>query len=101
MGGIFLPARPKPAYNGLVAGRVNHSSLLYRHSEKRAPFRIYWRDAGRQAKNNALFLSGTYSRHAHKSLDASGGIEAQLKAEVAELMAKAEGAAQADVADGI
>lgn len=41
------------------------------------------------------------SRHKALSYDHAGKIEAQLKAEVAELMAKAEGADRADVPDGM
>jgi primosomal protein N'' len=41
------------------------------------------------------------SRHKALSYDHAGKIEAQLKAEVAELMAKAEAADQADVPDGM
>ena len=40
-------------------------------------------------------------RHSALSYERAGQIEAQLKAEVAELMAKAEAADQADVPDGI
>jgi transposase len=41
------------------------------------------------------------SRHSALSYDHAGKLEAQLKAEVAELMAKAEAADQADVPDGM
>ena len=41
------------------------------------------------------------SRHSALSYEHAGKIEAQLKAEVAELMARAEAADQADVADGM
>jgi transposase len=41
------------------------------------------------------------SRHSALSYEHAGKIEAQLKAEVAELLAKAEAADQADVADGM
>ena len=41
------------------------------------------------------------SRHSALSYEQAGKIEAQLKAEVAELLAKAEAADQADVADGM
>jgi transposase len=41
------------------------------------------------------------SRHSALSYEHSGKIEAQLKAEVAELMAKAEAADQADIPDGM
>jgi transposase len=41
------------------------------------------------------------SRHSAQSYDHAGRIEAQLKAEVADLMAKAEAADQADVPDGM
>ena len=41
------------------------------------------------------------SRHSALSYDHAGKIEAQLKAEVSELMAKAEAADQADLADGM
>ena len=41
------------------------------------------------------------SRHSALSYEHAGRIEAQLKAEVAELMAKAEAADQADVPDGM
>jgi hypothetical protein len=41
------------------------------------------------------------SRHKALSYERSGKIEAQIKAEVAELMAKAEAADQADVLDGM
>ena len=46
-------------------------------------------------------IHATASRHKALSYDHAGKIEAQLKAEVAELMAKAEAADQADVPDGI
>src|SRR4029450_13375198 len=41
------------------------------------------------------------SRHSALSYEHAGKIEAQLKAEVAELLARAEAADQADVADGM
>jgi hypothetical protein len=41
------------------------------------------------------------SRHSALSYEHAGKIEAQLQAEVAELMAKAEAADQADVPDGM
>ena len=41
------------------------------------------------------------SRHSALSYEHAGKIEAQLKAEVADLMAKAEAADQADVPDGM
>src|ERR1700723_1606748 len=43
----------------------------------------------------------TASRHSALSYEHAGKIEAQLKAEVAELLVKAEAADQADVADGM
>ena len=46
-------------------------------------------------------IHATASRHKALSYDHAGKIEAQLKAEVAELMAKTEAADQADVPDGI
>lgn len=46
-------------------------------------------------------IHATASRHKALSYDHAGKIEAQLKAEVAELMAKAEAADQADVPDGM
>ena len=57
-------------------------------------------------KMGAVGLDGTKihanaSRHKALSYDHAGKIEAQLKAEVAELMAKAEGADRADVPDGM
>src|ERR1035437_1921358 len=56
-------------------------------------------------KLGALGLDGTKihanaSRHSALSYGHAGTIEAQLKAEVADLMAKAEAADQADIADG-
>jgi hypothetical protein len=41
------------------------------------------------------------SRHSALSYEHAGRIEAQLKAEVADLLAKAEAADQADVSDGM
>ena len=46
-------------------------------------------------------LHATASRHSALSYDHAGKLEAQLKAEVAALMAKAEAADQADVPDGM
>jgi len=46
-------------------------------------------------------LHANASRHSALSYEYAGKIEAQLKAEVAELLAKAEAADQADVADGM
>jgi transposase len=46
-------------------------------------------------------IHASASRHSALSYERSGKIEAQLKAEVAELMAKAEAADQADVPDGM
>ena len=57
-------------------------------------------------KMGTMALDGTKihanaSRHSALSYEHAGKIEAQLKAEVAELMAKAEAADQADVPDGM
>ena len=57
-------------------------------------------------KMGTVALDGTKihanaSRHSALSYEHAGKIEAQLKAEVAELLAKAEAADQADVADGM
>jgi len=63
------------------------------------------REAG-VLKMGTVTLDGTKihanaSRHSALSYEHAGKIEAQLKAEVAELMAKAEAADQADIPDGI
>ena len=66
-------------------------------------------DAGREMgvlKLGTVALDGTKihanaSRHSALSYEHAGKIEAQLKAEVAELLAKAEAADQADVPDGM
>src|SRR5476651_2207297 len=57
-------------------------------------------------KMGTIGLDGTKihanaSRHSALSYEHAGKIEAQLKAEVADLMAKAEGADKADIPDGI
>src|SRR3954454_8613634 len=57
-------------------------------------------------KMGTVALDGTKihanaSRHSALSYEHAGKIEAQLQAEVAELMAKAEAADQADVPDGM
>ncbi len=46
-------------------------------------------------------IQANASRHSALSYEHAGKIETQLKAEVAELMAKAEAADQADIPDGL
>jgi hypothetical protein len=50
--------------------------------------------------NRQTKIHANASRHSALSYEHAGKIEAQLKAEVAELLARAEAADQADVADG-
>jgi hypothetical protein len=50
---------------------------------------------------DGIKLHADASRHSALSYEHAGKIEAQLKAEVVELMAKAEAADQADVPDGM
>jgi hypothetical protein len=53
------------------------------------------------ADQNGKTIHANASRHSALSYEHAGKIEAQLKAEVAELLARAEAADQADVSDGM
>ena len=62
------------------------------------------RDGGAEAGHGGLDgtkIHANASRHSALSYEHAGKIEAQLKAEVAELLAKAEAADQADIPDGM